>query len=344
DPGSLACIKADEKKLDDIQVVRDFPELFPDDLSGLSPVREIEFRIDLILGVSPVVKSPYRLALSEMLELSNQLKELQEKGFIRPSHSLWGAPVLFVKKKDGAMRMCIDYRELNKLTIKNRYPLPRIDDLFDQLQGACCFSKIDLRSRYHQLRVREEDISKTAFRTRYGHFELSRANLLPLRKGPDPNLDPRHDGSKVERWVIVWPAIKEQRLCLQINLEEEVDFQRGFGRRHERDSGNAPSRHKNIVTIKGVYEDPLYVHIVIEHCNGGELFDRREHYSERKAPELTKTIVSVVEACHSFGVMHKDLEPENFLVVNRDDDFSLKAFDFRLSVSFRPGQVFTDVV
>ncbi|GJV16858.1 calcium-dependent protein kinase 4 [Tanacetum coccineum] len=124
------------------------------------------------------------------------------------------------------------------------------------------------------------------------------------------------------------------KLCLQINLEEEVDFQRGFGRRHERDSGNAPSRHKNIVTIKGVYEDPLYVHIVIEHCNGGELFDRREHYSERKAPELTKTIVSVVEACHSFGVMHKDLEPENFLVVNRDDDFSLKAFDFRLSVKY----------
>ncbi|GJU81802.1 putative reverse transcriptase domain-containing protein [Tanacetum coccineum] len=108
-----------------------------------------------------------------MLELSNQLKELQEKGFIRPSHSPWGAPVLFVKKKDGSMRMCIDYRELNKLTIKNRYPLPRIDDLFDQLQGACCFSKIDLRSGYHQLRVREEDIPKTAFRTRYGHFEFT---------------------------------------------------------------------------------------------------------------------------------------------------------------------------
>ncbi|GJT36395.1 putative reverse transcriptase domain-containing protein [Tanacetum coccineum] len=172
-PGSLACIKADEKKLDDIRVVRDFPEVFPDDLSGLPPVREIEFRIDLIPGASPVVKSPYRLAPSEMLELSNQLKELQEKGFIRPSHSPWGAPVLFVKKKDGSMRMCIDYRELNKLTIKNRYPLPRIDDLFDQLQGACCFSKIDLRSGYHQLRVREEDIPKTAFRTRYGHFEFT---------------------------------------------------------------------------------------------------------------------------------------------------------------------------
>ncbi|GJV25761.1 putative reverse transcriptase domain-containing protein [Tanacetum coccineum] len=155
---SLACIKADEKKLDDICVVRDFPEVFPDDLLGLPLVREIEFRIDLILGASPVVRSPYRLAPSEILELSNQLKELQEKGFIRPSHSPWGAPVLFVKKKDGSMRMCIDYRELNKLTIKNRYPLPRIDDLFDQLQGACCFSKIDLRSGYHQLRVRMDQL------------------------------------------------------------------------------------------------------------------------------------------------------------------------------------------
>nr|GFA59028.1 putative reverse transcriptase domain, ribonuclease H-like domain, retroviral aspartyl protease [Tanacetum cinerariifolium] len=173
DHGSLACINADEKKLDDIRVVRDFPEVFLDDLSGLPPVREIEFRIDLIPGTLLVVKSPYQLAPSEMSELSNQLKKHQEKGFIRPNHSSWGAPVLFVKKKDGAMRMCIDYRELNKLTIKNRYPLPIIDDLFDQLQSACYFSKIDLRLRYHQLRVREEDIPKTAFRTRYRHFEFT---------------------------------------------------------------------------------------------------------------------------------------------------------------------------
>ncbi|GKC15159.1 putative reverse transcriptase domain-containing protein, partial [Tanacetum coccineum] len=105
-------------------------------------------------------------------ELSNQLQELTDRGFIRPSTSPWGAPVLFVKKKDGSFRMCIDYRELNKLTIKNRYPLPRIDDLFDQLQGSSVYSKIDLRSGYHQLRVREEDIPKTAFRTRYGHYEF----------------------------------------------------------------------------------------------------------------------------------------------------------------------------
>ncbi|GJR52253.1 putative reverse transcriptase domain-containing protein [Tanacetum coccineum] len=155
-----------------LEVQGERPEKNPGSLAS-PPVREIEFCIDLIPGASPVVKSPYRLAPSEMLELSNQLKELKEKGFIRPSHSPWGAPVLFVKKKDGAMRMCIDYRELNKLTIKNRYPLPRIDDLFDQLQGACCFSKIDLRSGYHQLSVREDDIPKTAFRTRYGHFKFT---------------------------------------------------------------------------------------------------------------------------------------------------------------------------
>ncbi|GJT22866.1 putative reverse transcriptase domain-containing protein [Tanacetum coccineum] len=145
---SLACIKADEKKLDDIRVVRDFPEVFPDDLLGLPLVREIEFRIDLIPGASPVVRSPYRTTH-------------------HGEH-----PVLFVRRKTFDEN-CMDYRELNKLTIKNRYPLPRIDDLFDQLQGASCFSKIDLRSGYHQLRVREEDIPKTAFRTRYGHFEFT---------------------------------------------------------------------------------------------------------------------------------------------------------------------------
>ncbi|GJY36989.1 putative reverse transcriptase domain-containing protein [Tanacetum coccineum] len=123
-------------------------------------------------GAAPVARAPYRLAPSEMKELSEQLQELSDKGFIRPSSSPWGAPVLFVKKKDGSFWMCIDYRELNKLTVKNRYPLPRIDDLFDQLQGSSVYSKIDLRSGYHQLRVREEDIPKTAFRTRYGHYEF----------------------------------------------------------------------------------------------------------------------------------------------------------------------------
>ncbi|GJS43154.1 putative reverse transcriptase domain-containing protein [Tanacetum coccineum] len=164
--------KSDEKRLEDIPVVREFPEVFPEDLPGLPPVRQVEFQIDLIPGATPVARAPYRLAPSEMQELSNQLQELSDRGFIRPSTSPWGAPVLFVKKKDGSFRMCIDYRELNKLTVKNRYPLPRIDDLFDQLQGSSVYSKIDLRSGYHQLRVRDEDIPKTAFRTRYGHYEF----------------------------------------------------------------------------------------------------------------------------------------------------------------------------
>ncbi|GKA35128.1 putative reverse transcriptase domain-containing protein [Tanacetum coccineum] len=155
-----------------IHIVRDFPEVFPEDLPGLPPTRQVEFQIDLVPGAAPVARAPYRLSPSEMKELSEQLKVLSNKGFIRPSSSPWGAPVLFVKKKDGSFWMCIDYRELNKLTVKNRYPLPRIDDLFDQLQGSSVYSKIDLRSGYHQLRVREEDILKTAFRTHYGHYEF----------------------------------------------------------------------------------------------------------------------------------------------------------------------------
>ncbi|KAK1423394.1 hypothetical protein QVD17_18696 [Tagetes erecta] len=159
-------------ELNQVPVVNEFPDVFPDELPGVPPERQVEFKIDLVPGANPVAKSPYRLAPSEMKELMSQLQDLLDKGFIRPSVSPWGAPILFVKKKDGSMRMCIDYRELNKLTIKNRYPLPRIDDLFDQLQGASWFSKIDLRSGYHQVKVREEDVPKKAFRTRYGHYEF----------------------------------------------------------------------------------------------------------------------------------------------------------------------------
>ncbi|RVW88173.1 Transposon Ty3-G Gag-Pol polyprotein [Vitis vinifera] len=143
-----------------------------EDLLGLPPEREVEFTIDVAPGTTPISKAPYRMAPLELKELKIQLQELLDKGFIRPSVSPWGAPVLFVKKKDGSTRLYIDYRELNKVTVRNKYPLPRIDDLFDQLQGACVFSKIDLRSGYHQLRVRSEDVPKTAFRTRYGHYEF----------------------------------------------------------------------------------------------------------------------------------------------------------------------------
>nr|GFB20603.1 putative reverse transcriptase domain-containing protein [Tanacetum cinerariifolium] len=148
--------KSEKKRLENVPIVRDFPEVFTEDLSGLPPTRQVVFQIDLIPGAAPVARVPYRLAPSEMKELSEQLKELSDKGFIRPSSSPWGAPVLFVKKRDGSFRMCIDYQELNKLTVNNRYPLPRIDNLFDQLQGSSIYSKIDLRSGYHQLRNKKE--------------------------------------------------------------------------------------------------------------------------------------------------------------------------------------------
>ncbi|GJV42285.1 putative reverse transcriptase domain-containing protein [Tanacetum coccineum] len=141
-------------------------------LPSLPPVNQVEFQIDLIPGATPVARAPYRLAPSEMQELSNQLQELADRGFIQPSTLPWGAPVLFVKKKGGSFRMCINYRKLNKLTVKNHYPLPMIDDLLDQLQGLSVYSKINLRSGYHQLKVRDEDISKTAFRTRYRHYKF----------------------------------------------------------------------------------------------------------------------------------------------------------------------------
>ncbi|KAL5578375.1 hypothetical protein UlMin_020074 [Ulmus minor] len=158
--------------VEDVPIVRDFADVFPEELPGLPPDREIQFEIELLPGTAPISKSPYRMAPAELKELQTQLQDLLDKRFIRPSHSPWGAPMLFVKKKDGTLRMCIDYRELNKVTIKNRYPLPRIDDLFDQLKGATIFSKIDLRSGYHQLKIKEEDVPKSAFRTRYGHYEF----------------------------------------------------------------------------------------------------------------------------------------------------------------------------
>ncbi|CAA0831731.1 Unknown protein, partial [Striga hermonthica] len=156
----------------DVSIVCEYPDVFPDQLPGGPPNRQVEFTIDLLPGAGPVSKAPYRMALKELQELKTQIQELLNLGFIRPSVSPWGAPVLFVKNKDGSMRMCINYHELNNLTVKNKYPLPRIEDLFDQLRGASVFSKIDLRSGYHQLKIKESDVSKTAFRTRYGHYEF----------------------------------------------------------------------------------------------------------------------------------------------------------------------------
>nr|AAT73686.1 putative polyprotein [Oryza sativa Japonica Group] len=172
-PTSVRSSELHQISLSEIPIVREFGDVFPEELPGMPPKREIEFRIDLAPGTTPLHKRPYRMAANELAEVKKQLEELKEKGYIRPSTSPWGAPVIFVEKKDKTKRMCVDYRALNEVTIKNKYPLPRIDDLFDQLKGATVFSKIDLRSGYHQLRIREEDIPKTAFTTRYGLYEFT---------------------------------------------------------------------------------------------------------------------------------------------------------------------------
>jgi hypothetical protein len=128
----------------DIRIVSEYPDVFPEELPGMPPDYEIEFVIELVLGTAPIFKRSYRMAANQLAKLKEQLQKLLDKGYIRPSASPWGAPVIFVPKKDGTQRMCVDYNSLNEVTIKNKYPLPRIDDLFDQLKGACVFSKIDL--------------------------------------------------------------------------------------------------------------------------------------------------------------------------------------------------------
>jgi hypothetical protein len=157
---------------DNICVVRDFPDVFPEELPGMPPDREVEFVIDLLPGTAPISKRPYRMYIEELKELKKQLTELQEVGYIRLSSSPWGAMVLFVQKKDGSQRMCVDYRSLNDVTMNNKYLLPCIEDLFDQMRGARVFSKIDLRSGYHQMKIRPSNIPKTAFLTRYGLYEF----------------------------------------------------------------------------------------------------------------------------------------------------------------------------
>ena len=160
-----------ELKIEEIPVVNEYIDVFGE-VRGIPQNRPVEFKIKLMPGTNPIIKKPYRMGPKELVELKHQLEELEEKGFIRSSSSSWGSPVLFVKKHDGTMRLCVDYRDLNKVTIKNKYPLPRIDDLFDQLHGAKIFSRLDLASGFHQMKVAEESIEYTAFNTRYGLYEF----------------------------------------------------------------------------------------------------------------------------------------------------------------------------
>ena len=159
------------ESIKEVPVICDFPDVFPANLPGLPPDRDVEFAIELLPGTAPISRRPYRMAPEELKELKIQLQELLDKGFIHPSSSPWGCPALFVDKKDNMKRLCVDYRPLNVVTSKNKYPLPHIDILFDQLAGAKVFSKIDLRSGYHQIKIQAEDVPKTAFSTRYGLYE-----------------------------------------------------------------------------------------------------------------------------------------------------------------------------
>jgi hypothetical protein len=161
------------KSIEEVPIVCEYPDVFLEELLGMPPDRDVEFVIDLLPGTGPIAKRPYHMLVDELEELKKQLRELSDKGYIRPSASPWGSPVLFVKKKDGSMRMCIDYRNLKAMTVKNKYPLPRLDDLLDQLKDAKFFAKINLRSGYHQMEIRSEDIPKTAFVTRYGQYEFT---------------------------------------------------------------------------------------------------------------------------------------------------------------------------
>ena len=157
---------------ENIPMIREFPNVFLEELPRVPSEREVDLSIEVLQGTTLISRAPYRMAPTELKELKTQLQELLDIGFIRPSVSPLGVPVLFVKKKDGTLRMCIDYRQINKVTVKNKYPLPIIDNLFDQLREASVFSKIDLRSGYYQLWVKGVDVPKTAFRTRYGHYDF----------------------------------------------------------------------------------------------------------------------------------------------------------------------------
>ena len=213
-------VSKEDNDVTHIPIVTEFPDVFPEDIPEMPPERKVSFKIHVVPGTGPTSKAPYRMAPVELNKLKVQLEELLEKGYIRPSVSPWGAPTLFVKKKDDSLRLCIDYRELNNVAIKNKYPLPRIEDLFDQLKGASIFSKIDLRLGYHQLRILEDDIPKKAFRTRYGQYEFT-IMLFGLTNAPAAFMDLMNRTLKpyLNKFVIVF--IDDILLFSKIKKEHE---------------------------------------------------------------------------------------------------------------------------
>jgi hypothetical protein len=173
---------------DNIRAVRDFSDVFPEELPGMPPDTEVEFVIDLLPGTAPTFKRPYRMSVEELKGLKKQLMKLQEAGYIHPSSSPWGAPVLFIQTEDGSQGMCVDYRSLNDVTVKNKCPLLHIEDLFNRMRGAGVFSKIDLRSGYHQMKIKPSNIPKTTFSTRYGLYEFT-VMSFGLTKAPAYSMD-----------------------------------------------------------------------------------------------------------------------------------------------------------
>ncbi|CAA7017569.1 unnamed protein product [Microthlaspi erraticum] len=230
----------------DIEVVQDFEDVFQS-LKGLPPSRSDPFTIELEPGTAPISKTPYRMAPAELAELKKQIEDLLSKGFIRPSVSPWGAPVLFVKKKDGSFRLCIDYRGLNRVTVKNRYPLPRIDELLDQLRGATWFSKIDLASGYHQIPIDEADVRKTAFRTRYGHFEFV---VMPfgLTNAPAAFMRLMNDEEHATHLRLVLEKLREQKLFAKLSKCSFWQREMGF--------------LGHIVSAEGVSVDPAKIEAI----------------------------------------------------------------------------------
>ncbi|KAA3483624.1 DNA/RNA polymerases superfamily protein [Gossypium australe] len=252
--------KVSEPKIESVPVVCEYPDVFLEDLPGLPPIREVEFAIELVPGTSPISIPPYRMAPTELKELKAQLQGLTNRGFARPIFSPWGAPVLFVKKKDGSMSLCIDYRQLNKVTIKNKYLLLIIDYLFDQLKRATVFSKIDLRSGYYQLQVKDSDVSKTAFRTRCGHYEFL---VMPFGLTNAPVLDrflvvfiddiliySRDESEHAEHLRIVLKTLRDRQLFAKFSKCEFCLREVGF-------SGH-------IVSTEGIQVDLSKISIVVD--------------------------------------------------------------------------------